>query len=725
MHLAKLILLSVIAVCLASADAHAVANSLLMAPSATPFQFLGQSVADAGDVNGDGYPDVIVGAPLYNGAQGRAYVYFGGPGADEVADWTLTGPSASNFGASVAGAGDVNNDGYDDIIVGALGFDSTNPGGGFISRGAAFVYLGGASPDAVADVTLEGTLAYDKLGFSVAGVGDANGDGYDDVIVGATQRIPGGGGGLGEAYLLYGGAPMDSIVDFTFTGFNIDSEFGAAVAGAGDVNDDGYNDVVVGAPDSDVNGGNSGEAAVFLCGPVIDSFPDMYFAGPSSADFLGTSVGGGVDVNGDGVSDVIVGATGAGASSRGEVYVYYGAGGGGFIDNSVDLTLAPDGTGTFSFGSSVSGGDLNRDGYGDVVVGDPFADVDGVTVGRAHVFFGGAVPDLVADVTFSGEVASDEFGGGIAVLGDLTADGFNDLVVGAERNDTGGSESGRAYVYDFSRYVITSPNGGETWPVGSTQSITWLGEDPADLWLSIDGGFSFQLVHAGVGGAALNAIPLLVPHVPTKFAHMKVTPSDDALFGEDRSDSLFTIESSVALLTFTVAARPGGGAELAWASEPAMGPQGIAGYRLYRNGRQIGPGTITATTYFDANGTQGSNYRLAAVNGLGEELQLGEAMLPPNAPLAAWPMPYRNGTLNVSFAAGNAFGGGAGQVDVSLYDAAGRRVRTLASGVFAPGFHTTTWDGRDGEGRLAPAGIYFLNLQVEGQTRQMKVVVAP
>jgi hypothetical protein len=195
--------------------------------------------------------------------------------------------------------------------------------------------------------------------------------------------------------------------------------------------------------------------------------------------------------------------------------------------------------------------------------------------------------------------------------------------------------------------------------------------------------------------------------------------------GEDQSDSLFTIESSVSLLTFAVTARPGGGAELAWASEPAVGPQGIAGYRLYRNAQQIGSALITDTRYIDDGGTSGSAYRLTAVNGLGEEFELGREMLAPGAPLAAWPMPYTGGVLNVSFAAGNAFGGGAGQVDVSLYDAAGRRIRTLENGRFAPGFHTTTWDGLDGEGRPVSGGIYFLNLRVEGQSRQMKVVVAP
>jgi hypothetical protein len=113
------------------------------------------------------------------------------------------------------------------------------------------------------------------------------------------------------------------------------------------------------------------------------------------------------------------------------------------------------------------------------------------------------------------------------------------------------------------------------------------------------------------------------------------------------------------------------------------------------------------------------------VNGLGEELELGRRMLAPSAPLAAWPLPYRGGELNVSFAAAGGLGRGPGAAEVALFDAAGRRVRTLKSGEFMRGYHTTAWDGRDSDGHRVPSGVYFLNLRTEGQARQLKVVITP
>ena len=139
----------------------------------------------AGDVNGDGFADVIVGAPLYDNGQtdeGAAFVYFGGAGAfNPTADAQLESNQAgAQLGSSVAGAGDVNGDGFADVIVGAPAYDN-----GQADEGAAFVYFGAAGAfDATADAQLESNQAFAQLGFSVSGAGDVNGDGFADVIVG-------------------------------------------------------------------------------------------------------------------------------------------------------------------------------------------------------------------------------------------------------------------------------------------------------------------------------------------------------------------------------------------------------------------------------------------------------------------------------------------------------------------------------------------------------------
>jgi hypothetical protein len=143
-----------------------------------------------------------------------------------------------------------------------------------------------------------------------------------------------------------------------------------------------------------------------------------------------------------------------------------------------------------------------------------------------------------------------------------------------------------------------------------------------------------------------------VPHSPTRFARIKLTPSDASVHGADESDSLFTIQTSVSLLTLSAHLAPEGGALLTWSTDPGVGADGLAGYRVYRLdgggiGTRIGPDLIAESRYLDAAGTASSRYRVAAVNGLGEELSLGEVALAPAAPLAAWPRP-RGGAMQVS-----------------------------------------------------------------------------
>jgi hypothetical protein len=249
------------------------------------------------------------------------------------------------------------------------------------------------------------------------------------------------------------------------------------------------------------------------------------------------------------------------------------------------------------------------------------------------------------------------------------------------------------------------------------------------LWLSADAGATWQLLKSDVGGSATNAAAVQVPHLPTHFARVKVAPSDRTVSGEDRSDSLFTIQSSVALLAFS-ATLGDGGAELEWSTEPAVSPEGLAGYRIYRlatgstgNGTRVGPELISATRYTDTEGHAGMTYRLVAVNRLREELELGRVSLAPAVPLAAWPLPYRGGMLNVSFAVYGMLGSSGGEANVALYDLSGRQVCVLASGPQQAGSRMLTWDGTDAHGRPVSEGVYFLQARSAGVQHQVKVVV--
>jgi hypothetical protein len=295
--------------------------------------YLGWSVSSAGDVNGDGYADVIVGAFGYDAGQigeGAAFVFLGS--ASGIADGNPATADAQ-LEANQANAAA-------DVIVGASDYDA-----GEINEGAAFVFLGGASGiahgnPATADAQLEANQASAYLGNSVSGAGDVDGDGYADVIVGASD-YDAGQTDEGAAFVFEGGAA--GIADGNPLTANAQLEanqayswLGTSVSGAGDVNGDGYADVIVGATDYDAGKTDEGAAFVFLGGGA-----GVSSGGPATAEarlvarqveaYLGWSVSGAGDVNGDGYADVIVGASDydAGETDEGAAFVYLGNGGAG------------------------------------------------------------------------------------------------------------------------------------------------------------------------------------------------------------------------------------------------------------------------------------------------------------------------------------------------------------------------------------------------------------
>ncbi len=500
---------------------------------------LGNAVGTAGDVNGDGYADLIVGEYMNDTGgtyAGRAYVYFGGPGADSIPDLTMTGAAAYDyFGISVGTAGDVNGDGYDDFIVGAMQNDAAG-----VDAGAAYLYYGGATPDAAADLVLTGAATNDLFGCSVGTAGDVNNDGYDDIIVGARYNDA-GGTTAGRAYVYFGGATPHKLPDWTLTGLAASDNFGISVGTAGDVNKDGYDDVIVGAPNNDASGPDAGAAYVFYGGVSPDAIADLTMYGESPADYFGLSVGTAGDMNGDGYADVIVGAplSDVGGLNIGRAYVFRG---GATADAVADLALPGVAAGD-EFGHSVgTAGDVNDDGYSDVIVGAYYNDTGGSTAGAAYVFYGGVSADTVADVTLLGASTNDAFGTSVGAAGDVFGDGFPDVIVGAPYSDLGASQSGAAYVFDFNRYFVTSPNGGETWASNATEAVSWLGAEPADLWLSLDGGVTYERLESGVGGAESNAVEVTVPNLTTTQARVKAMPRDVWTSGRDLSDADFTIQ---------------------------------------------------------------------------------------------------------------------------------------------------------------------------------------
>ena len=255
----------------------------------------GSSIAWLGDVNGDGYDDLLIGAFRYPeiASVGQAYLYFGGPAIDPVADLVIVPPAGGSgwFGFSVAAAGDFNGDDHPDFIIGAqqAGYE-----------GKAFVYYGGPALDTTPDVTLTGesTGAITAFGASVASAGDVNEDGFGDVIVGAPW-YPGGGNRPGRAYVFFGGAAPDAVPDRVFPGVGFYDQLGSVVGSAGDMNGDGHPDVFASAPNSNETAPGAGAISVWFGGPAFDATPDLTLPGSGQGEHLMNAADAG-DVNADG-----------------------------------------------------------------------------------------------------------------------------------------------------------------------------------------------------------------------------------------------------------------------------------------------------------------------------------------------------------------------------------------------------------------------------------------
>lgn len=432
----------------------------------------GTSVASAGDVNGDGYSDVIIGAPRYDVAgridEGSAFIYHGS--ATGLSSTPNSSPNSINqanafFGNSVASAGDVNGDGYSDVIIGSYLYDEAP----FTNEGRAFVYHGSASGLVTAPASMPDDCdqAGARFGTSVASAGDVNGDGYSDVIIGASYFNDGVNTREGRAYVYYGSAAgisasPDSILD---DGNQAQIEFGNSVASAGDINGDGYSDVVIGAWlwDEIPSFTNDGKLFVYHGSAAgLSASPNTILDGPNENNAnLGISVACAGDVNGDGYSDIIAGATGLDYSGRfdeGAAFIYFGSAGGAASTPSISLRDANQAYA--SFGESVaSAGDLNGDGYSDVIIGANQYDDTQTNEGVAFIYYGKATGLSASPVAILDDANQTEaaFGSCVASAGDVNGDGFSDVIIGAYFFTDGAyTNEGRAFVYHGSASGISN-----------------------------------------------------------------------------------------------------------------------------------------------------------------------------------------------------------------------------------------------------------------------------
>lgn len=457
----------------------------------------GSAVSEAGDVNGDGYGDLLVGASGYDNGQtneGRALLYLGSPsGLLTTPAWTVESNQASAFmGTEVSYAGDVNGDGYDDVLVSAPYYDN-----GETNEGIVYAYYGSASGlPATPSWTEELNQGEANFGYSISNAGDINGDGYDDVIIGAPY-YDNGQTDEGKVFVYYGSAAgLDTIAVWSYESNQVSACLGFGVCTAGDVNNDGYDDVIAGAFGYDNGQTNEGVAYVFH-GSLSGLSASPNWTGESNQDqaFYGLAVSNAGDVNGDGYDDVIVGAYGYdnGESDEGRAYVYHGSASG--LSTSANWTTESN-QANAHYGESVGcAGDVNGNGFDDVIVGATWYTNGESLEGRAYVYYGNTT-GLYTVPSWTGEsnIVSANFGGRVSSAGDVNNDGGDDIAIGAMNLNNGQAGEGAAYVFYgssesslLSNFSLISPYGND-----QTNFPTYYWHKPTgpvkDYLIYIDGG---------------------------------------------------------------------------------------------------------------------------------------------------------------------------------------------------------------------------------------------
>ncbi|MCC7092316.1 MAG: FG-GAP repeat protein [Nitrosomonas sp.] len=507
---------------------------------ALPYDAVGNSVSNAGDINGDGFDDVIIGTwkSNLNGTEsGSSYVVFG-TASGTVAEVDLTSLDGSNgfrldgtgqferLGASVSTAGDVNGDGLEDIIIGARLTDRSSTSYGFsMGTGASYVVFGqstGFNPvmdlsqlDGSNGFRLDGRSAINASGHIVSNAGDVNGDGFGDLIIGAPDPFSytpeDNARSSGDAYVVFGKASgfsaalqlssLTGVDGFRVEGIGGD-HLGAAVSSAGDINGDGFDDVIISA--DGYYGDNSyvvfGNAAGFNA-----SIDVLSLNGSNGFQLRGTqqSFNDAGDINGDGFDDLIAGN-----------HVVFGKNSG--FDAVVDVT-ALDGTNGFNFILPttffvISGaGDVNADGFDDLIVGERFQGVDvNSQAGVSYLVYGkasgfGATLDLTnfdetLGIRFEGVASNDFSGSAVSSAGDVNNDGFDDVIIGAPGADPHGEESGSSYIVLGGNSSINEPvlqgTPGDDQLIGTNLAERFEAGDGNDTLIGRGGA---DIFHAGAG----------------------------------------------------------------------------------------------------------------------------------------------------------------------------------------------------------------------------------
>jgi len=456
--------------------------------------YTGRAVGAAGDTNGDGFGDVVVGAFGYSSttliSAGRAYIYRGSAtGVTASGRGTITGASAgSRLGSAVAGIGDVNNDGYADIVIGAHG-SATVASGAYIFHGGASGITATSPTAAAASVTTTSLGVY--VGSTVSAAGDIDGDGYDDVAIGAI----GDSSSAGAVYVYRGSASgLTSTGAVAFSGAVATAQLGWSLSTAGDVDGDGDEELLMSAYN---NTSPVDSSAWLFAGSSAGLATTPTAAWSATAVSFGYSLAHVGDLNGDGYADAVVGAPDYGSGS-GRAWWYAGSAS-GLPDSPSGALGARDFGGQFAYALD-GAGDVNNDGYDDLLIGAP----DAGAGGEAYLYLGSASGPSAAPATTLPGATGSSLGYALTGAGDMNGDGYDDVAV-SHGGVVGfavypGSASGLSSTAALS--VTLSPTLGYALDGGQD-----FNEDGYDDLLVADPDSGDGLVYAFHGGASLSGTP--------------------------------------------------------------------------------------------------------------------------------------------------------------------------------------------------------------------------